>query len=91
MRRRGFLALLPALPAGFKAAVRVVVEAQVPVGPEVWGINAALTAMSVAYIQGNQSFIAEKVFANEAQRFSWGGQSICKREGGPSACRSKGG
>ena len=39
MKRRGFLALLPLVPAGFKAAVLAVVEAQVPVEIEIWGIN----------------------------------------------------
>ena len=65
MKRRGFLARLPALPAGFKAAVRAVVEAQVPVEPEFWGINAALTAISVAYIQNSRAFVAEKVFPDD--------------------------
>ncbi len=34
MKRRGFLALLPLVPAGFKAAVLAVMEAQVPVDKE---------------------------------------------------------
>lgn len=44
MKRRGFLVLIPAIPAGFKAAVLAVVKGQVPLGPgyeqwEIWSLN----------------------------------------------------
>ena len=74
MKRRGFLALLPALPAGFKAAVLAVMEAQVPVELEIWGINvvhdvhvnALLTRISLAYINEAETFPTGKVFPDEA-------------------------
>ena len=75
MKRRGFLALLPVLPAGFKAAVRVVVEAQVPVGPEMWVPyqlsieqyeTCARIHRTMKWMAARAGYEAQKVFPDEA-------------------------